>query len=121
MDNIMTYYRRDIIMKRIYLVLIGLLLALNIYPQDVRTTGTRVADLLSRMPVYNRAELERQMGEMVTMGTEGRLMICKMLIPPGTGDDTRARFALESYSRFLSETGNLNCQINPVNPVYFID
>ena len=36
------------------------------------------------------------------MGKTGIKQICDQVIPAGTGDDTRARFAIESLSRFLS-------------------
>jgi HEAT repeat protein len=61
-----------------------------------------VADLLARMPVYNSSELERQMEEMTRMGETGRAMILLSLKPSGSGDDTPVRFAVESYSRYLS-------------------
>lgn len=70
--------------------------------QDVRRTETIVADLLARMPVYNMNELERQMEQMTLMGSSGREMILSSLTAPGKGDDTNARFAVESYSRYLS-------------------
>ncbi|HUS87724.1 MAG TPA: family 16 glycoside hydrolase [Bacteroidales bacterium] len=93
-------------MKRLYIIVFGLFLAFNAFPQDVRTLETKVADLLARMPVYNSSELIRQMVEMGAIGEEGRNMICRLIIPPGSGDDTRARFAIESYSRHLSSYGN---------------
>ncbi|MEZ4999979.1 MAG: hypothetical protein R2727_04710 [Bacteroidales bacterium] len=74
--------------------------------QDNRTTATRVADLLARMPVHNNNELVRQMTQMTEMGKEGRSIICSMISAPGTTDDTPARFAVESYSRYLSDNGN---------------
>ncbi|MBN1388651.1 MAG: DUF1080 domain-containing protein [Bacteroidales bacterium] len=78
------------------------------YTQDIRTTETKVADLLARMPVNNTDDLKKQMQEMSILEPRGRRQITEMVVPPGTGDDTRARFAIESYSRYLSEYGHEN-------------
>src|SRR5665647_433114 len=42
------------------------------------------------------------MVEMLSLGETGLRQICNEVIPLGTGDDTRPRFAIESLSRFLS-------------------
>ena len=42
------------------------------------------------------------MVDMLSLGEAGIKQICDKVIPAGTGDDTRARFAVESLSRFLS-------------------
>jgi hypothetical protein len=46
------------------------------------------------------------MTEMEKLGNEGLKEVCAKIIPPGTGDDTKARFAVESYSRHLSLSDN---------------
>jgi len=43
---------------------------------------------------------------MLSLGDAGIKMICDQVVPSGTGDDTRARFAIESLSRYLSK-GNM--------------
>ena len=45
------------------------------------------------------------MGDMLSLGEAGLKQICDQIIPAGTGDDTRSRFAVESYTRFLSQKG----------------
>jgi HEAT repeat protein len=42
---------------------------------------------------------------MLSLGETGIKQICNQVIPNGTGDDTRPRFAVESFSRFLSQKG----------------
>ncbi|TFH35570.1 MAG: hypothetical protein E4G95_06740, partial [Bacteroidia bacterium] len=91
--------------RKINIIALLFLIVSPSYSQGNRTLETRVADLLARMPVYNRNELVRQMDEMTLIGTTGRNMICDMIVTPGSGDDTGARFAIESYSRYLSEFG----------------
>ncbi|MCD4768560.1 MAG: HEAT repeat domain-containing protein, partial [Bacteroidales bacterium] len=92
-------------MRKISIILTGLLLSLISLAQDVRTLETKVADLLARMPVYNQNDLDRQMTQISELGYEGLTDICNRIVPPGGGDDTRARFAVESYSRYLSAYG----------------
>jgi len=95
-------------MKNILIISCLAFASLLAYSQDTRTTETKVADLLARMPVNTTAELKHQMQEMSSLGPQGRKLITDMINQPGTGDDTRARFAVESYSRYLSEYGHDN-------------
>lgn len=94
------------IMKKILIISFSILVTFLSSGQDHRTMETRVADLLARMPVDNLTDLRMQMQEMTAIGSEGRQKIINMVRPPGSGDDTRARFAIESYSRYLSEFGH---------------
>ncbi len=75
------------------------------YAQDKRTIETKVADLLAQLPSNDASYTEKLMGDMVGFGEPGIKLICNQIIPAGTGDDTRARFAVESLSRFLSQKG----------------
>ena len=88
---------------RILLTVTALLLsgaALN--AQDVRTLETKVADMLARMPADNLELASRLMEEMYALGDEGRAMICRQVLPQGTGDDLRARYAVSSLTAHLS-------------------
>ena len=66
--------------------------------QDVRTLKTKVADTLAKFPAQSSEERDRLAGELVRLGPEGILEVCKMLVPPGTGDDTNVRFAMNALS-----------------------
>jgi HEAT repeat protein len=70
--------------------------------QDNRTLETKVADLLARMPSNDSKYTDRLMVDMLSLGEDGITLICELVVPAGTGDDTRPRFAIESLSRFLS-------------------
>jgi HEAT repeat protein len=70
--------------------------------QDVRTLETRVADLLARLPAASRELTVRLMEEMYSLGDEGTAIICGQVMPAGTGDDTRARYAVSSLTAHLS-------------------
>lgn len=86
-------------------VLCFLTLSSGIYAQDRRTTATRVADLLAQLPAGDNEFTDKLMADLLTLGEEGLRMVCDQIITAGTGDDTRARFAVESLSRFLSQKG----------------
>lgn len=74
--------------------------------QDVRTLGTKVADLLARMPADNIELASRLMEDMYALGEEGRAMICGQVVPAGTDDDLRARYAVSSLTAHLSGDGD---------------
>ncbi len=75
------------------------------YSQDNRTLETRVADLMAQVPADNLPKLNEQMETMQELGEAGLQRVLEMIIPPGTGDDTKARYAVESFSRYLSARG----------------
>jgi HEAT repeat protein len=82
-----------------------LLLSITSFPQDKRTTETKVADLLARLPANDNSFTDKLMGDMLLLGEPGIRQICDQIIPAGSGDDTRPRYAVESFSRFLSQKG----------------
>jgi len=85
--------------------LVLLFLTAESYSQDSRTLETKVADILSRLPANDLAFNNKLMGDMLLLGETGLNEICNQVIPAGTGDDTRPRYAVESLSRFLSQKG----------------
>jgi len=93
------------IQKILIISLSLLLVSLNSNSQDRRTVETKVADLLAQLPANNTEYTNKLMGDMLSLGDEGLKRICDQIIPSGTGDDTKARFAIESLSRFLSGAG----------------
>jgi HEAT repeat protein len=82
-----------------------LLTTFSVNSQDVRTIETRVADLLAQLPSKDAAYTEKLMNDMLSLGDAGIKQICRQIIPIGAGDDTKARFAVESLSRYLSKSG----------------
>jgi HEAT repeat protein len=82
--------------------LLMLFMSFNMNAQDNRTLTTKIADLLVQMPADNLQLRDKLMVEMEKLGVEGQKAVCEKIIAPGTGDDTEARFAVESYSRHLS-------------------
>jgi len=106
MDNI-TFKKLKIMkyIKRVSFIILTALFSTFSNAQDLRTLETKVADLLAPMPARDAATVERLMGEMLAMGEAGLKMICNQVLPAGSGDDVKPRFAIESLSRYLSRYG----------------
>ncbi|TAL65312.1 MAG: DUF1080 domain-containing protein [Bacteroidetes bacterium] len=93
------------IKKLLFIGLSLILLSEVSYSQDRRTTETKVADLLARLPANDIQFTNKLMVDMLSLGESGIRQICDHIIPTGTGDDTQSRFAVESLTRFLSQKG----------------
>ncbi|HKK42001.1 MAG TPA: family 16 glycoside hydrolase, partial [Bacteroidales bacterium] len=89
--------------KIIVLCLSVLMFTATSFSQDNRTLETKVADLLARLPAHDTQLTDKLMEDMLSLGEPGWKIICDQVIPSGTGDDTQARFAIESFSRYLSK------------------
>jgi len=95
-------------MKKTYqkmTILIFLILTIGIFAQDNRTLDTKVADILAQMPTKNLTHLDKVMSELLELGSEGFQKTALLLTPPGVGDDTAVRFALNSLARYASQFG----------------
>ena len=95
-------------MKKTFKILalaVAAIITIGGYSQDRRTLETKVADVLTRMPAYDASQLDRLMQEMISLGEDGLMQFAGMIIPPGTGDDTRARFALGSLALYVGQPG----------------
>lgn len=94
-------------MKNIRITLVALfallLISNTLSAQDNRTLETKVADLLVQVPANDQQKLNHQMQAMLGMEDAGLQMILDLVIPPGTGDDTKPRMAIESLSRYVSQ------------------
>ena len=97
-------------MKRILsislLVFAGFLI--TVQGQDRRTLETKVADVLTQMPTYDLTHRDRLMQDMLNLGADGLAQFTSMLVPAGTGDDTRVRFALGNLAHFVGQAGKEN-------------
>jgi HEAT repeat protein len=93
------------ILRTFIIGLFILLLPSVLYGQDKRTLETKVADLLARFPANDFQFTDKLMADMLSLGDEGLKKICDQIIPAGTGDDTPSRYAVESFTRFVSAKG----------------
>ena len=71
---------------------------LAISAQDNRTLDTKVADILMQLPTEDLDHSDRLMQEIIDLGEDGILKITDKLVPLGTGDDTKARYAIQSVA-----------------------
>lgn len=63
-----------------------------------RTLETKVADILAQLPTKDLEHSDRLMEEIIGLGTEGILQFADRLVPLGSGNDTQARYAIESVA-----------------------
>ena len=90
----------------IFYLSIFLILFTNLQPvqaQINRTLETKVADILAQLPTKNLEHSDKLMQEIVELNQEGVLQFCDYLVPLGTGDDTQARFAIQSLAVFTGK------------------
>jgi HEAT repeat protein len=93
-------------------ILIGILLMTIIpfvlYSQDRRLLETKVADLLAQMPAGDNGYADKLMSDMLMLGSDGLRKICDGIVPSGSGDDTKPRYAVESFSRYIIKNGTVD-------------
>jgi alpha-L-fucosidase len=94
------------IKKLLFISFSFLMISQSVFPQDNRTTESKVADLLARLPSTDQQYTDKIMADMLSLGESGLKQICNQVVPSGTVDDTRPRFAIQSLSRFLSVKNN---------------
>jgi len=86
--------------SKILIVFLALFLTAPTFAQDNRRLETKVADVLAQFPAQNGEYSANLMLQIIETGAPGIAKFCDMIIPPGTGNDTQARFALESLAQF---------------------
>ncbi len=88
-------------MNNLYKTISVLLLFVSaqvINAQDNRTLDTKVADILAQLPTEDLEHSDRLMQELIELGENGILKFTDRLIPLGTGDDTKVRYAINSLA-----------------------
>lgn len=89
------------ITKNILTVFVAFFLISQAFGQDNRLLQTKVADVLAQFPAQNSEHTSKLMGQMLETGQEGLAKFCGMVVPPGTGNDTQARMAIESLAQYV--------------------
>ena len=64
-----------------------------------------IQKILLKYPAQNAAELDKQSYEILRLGKDGILSVCRLLVPPGEADDSRVRFALGGLTTYVNQTG----------------
>ena len=88
------------ISTKILIVFLALFLTAPTFAQDNRRLETKVADVLAQFPAQNGEHSAKLMFQIIETGAPGISKFCDMIVPPGTGNDTQARFALESLAQY---------------------
>jgi HEAT repeat protein len=93
--------------KSTILFLLALVLSVCAYSQpqkpDLRTTETRIADLLMKLPAQSSADLDGIMAELAALGEPAVTGIAANLVPPGKGNDVSSRYALSGLVKYISK------------------
>ena len=85
---------------KILIVILALFLTIPTFAQDNRRLETKVADVLAQFPAQNGDHTAKLMLQIIETGAPGIAKFCDLIVSPGTGDDTQARFALESLAQY---------------------
>ena len=75
-------------------------------PGDLRTTTTKIADLLARMPAQDKKSLNIAMESIAAIGEDGLTTLTGMLAAPNKGDNTKLEYAIANYSYYTTSKGN---------------
>ena len=68
-------------------------------------TSLEAAPVLAAMPADNATEETRLSAELLALGDDAVLEVCRSLVPMGAGNDTAARFALGGLSTYVARPG----------------
>lgn len=79
-------------------LLLVLCVPITMSGQINRTLETKVADILAQLPTKDLNHSDTLMKEIMSLNEAGILQFTDMLVPLGTGDDTSARYAVQSLA-----------------------
>ena len=74
-------------------------------PPPAADLATRVSAILARFPAETPAKKDALCAEILKLGREGVAEVCARLLPPGKGDDSRARFAVNGLAVYVTRPG----------------
>ncbi|MFC1477268.1 DUF1080 domain-containing protein [candidate division KSB1 bacterium] len=72
------------------------------------SSGSGIETIIAGIPAENTQEEHRILAEIINSGPEGIKALCSLLVPPGTGDDTKERFALTGLAHYVMRPGAEN-------------
>jgi HEAT repeat protein len=93
--------------KTFVLILFGIAAAAHclLGLEDAAGLKAKVTGLLSRFPATNAADKDALCGEILKLGPAAVGEICGRVLPPGAGDDSGARFALNGLAVYVTRAG----------------
>jgi HEAT repeat protein len=66
-----------------------------------KAIADKVSNIVARFPGQNAAEKDALAAQIIALGPEAIMNLCRMLAPPGSFDDTKARFALNGLTTHM--------------------
>ena len=72
---------------------------------SAQAAKSKVQALVDRFPAQNTEARQNLASQLIGMGSDGIFEVCRLLVPPGTGDDTNARYALSALATYVSQEG----------------
>lgn len=88
----------------VYLAIFLIVFQMNAWAQGPnRTLETKVADILNETPAQDGEKMDAMIREMLILGSPGIDMLTSMLVPPGTGDDSKVRYMLGSMAFYVTQ------------------
>ncbi len=75
-------------------------------PVDVdQKSASLVEQLVQKFPAQDAEQKDRLSAELFRLGQKGILDLCRMLLPPEKGDDTKARYAVDALATYVMQNG----------------
>ncbi|MFC1725328.1 DUF1080 domain-containing protein [candidate division KSB1 bacterium] len=65
------------------------------------TDKTKVSEILTKLPAENRDDENRYLSDIMKIGPDAVKYICMRLTPPGKGDDTQERYAVNGLTWYV--------------------
>jgi len=73
--------------------------------EDRRSIEKRADEIVARFPADNARDRDLWAKELIDLGHEGIVAVCRMLASPGASDDSQARFALHGVTMVVNRSG----------------
>jgi HEAT repeat protein len=96
--------RRPVFMMFVILCAAHFLLGVG-GPDEAATLKSRVTGLLARFPAVDSAGRDSLCGELISLGPKAVEDVCGRVLPPGAGDDSAARFAINGLAVYVTRAG----------------
>lgn len=103
MTMIFRYLKQNVWLASMLVVLLGYA---PVQAQS-RTDAARKAaiqQIITQLPAQNAGEFNTLNGRLVALGPDAWRALTHMLVPPGTGDDTYPRYALNGLAKYLTSS-----------------
>jgi len=84
------------------LIIVFLISFSNAFANKDKVLKSKVTEVLEKYPVQSFKERDQLSTELLQLGEDAIVMVCRSLLPPGKGNDTNSRFALNGLSIYAN-------------------